>query len=114
MHELAVTESILGLALEHAAKANASQVTDIHIIIGKLASIVDDSIQFYWEIIAKDTICQNAQLHFNRLPATLECLACHAEYTLEHDLTPCPTCGSNKIKILSGNEFRLESIEITK
>jgi hydrogenase nickel incorporation protein HypA/HybF len=113
MHELAVTQSILDLALQHANQAGADQVTDIYIVIGKLSSIVDDSVQFYWELIAKDTICEKARLHFERIPANLECLSCGEHYQLADELIPCPKCNSTNIKILTGNEFRLESIEIT-
>jgi hydrogenase nickel incorporation protein HypA/HybF len=114
MHELAVTESILEIAQTHAANAGANQVTDIHIVVGQLSSIVDDSVQFYWEVIARDTICEKAILHFNRIPAELRCEECDSHYLLSQELTPCPNCGSNRVKILSGNEFRVESIEITK
>jgi len=34
MHELAVTESILDIAIKHAQKANARQVTHLHLVIG--------------------------------------------------------------------------------
>lgn len=114
MHELAVTENILEISQNHAKTAGAIQVTDIHIIVGQLASIVDDSVQFYWDMIAKGTICENAKLHFERIPAELSCENCQATYHLEQELTPCPACGSNRVKILSGNEFRVDSIEITK
>lgn len=114
MHELAVTESVLNIAVEHAQKAGAKRVTDIYLNIGKLASIVDDSVQFYWDIISQDTICANAQLHFNRLPANMLCLNCGNEFPLDHDLAPCPACGSARIKVITGEEFSLESIEIEK
>lgn len=112
MHELSVTESILSIALDHAQKAKASRVTDINLIIGHLSSIIDDSVSFYWEIISKDTICSQANLHFTRVPARLLCLNCQKEYTLNGELTPCPECSSPEVKILSGNEFRVESIEV--
>jgi len=63
MHELAVTQSILKIALQHAEKANANRVTDLNIVMGELSKMVDDSIQFYWDIIAKDTIAEKATLH---------------------------------------------------
>lgn len=112
MHELAVTESILNIALKHAQQANAARVTDLYLVIGRLASIVDDSIQFYWDIISSETICQGAQLHFKRVPAEMLCLDCQQPYTLDSDLTPCPTCGSSQVKVTSGDQFWLDSIEI--
>ena len=112
MHELSVTESILEIALRHAQQAKAGRVTDLHLVIGQLSSIVDDSVQFYWEMISKDTLCEGSQLHFKRQNARVQCQDCKNEYDLEHELLPCPQCGSMNIKILSGDEFRLESIEI--
>jgi hydrogenase nickel incorporation protein HypA/HybF len=112
MHELAVTESILNIAVKHAQQAQAARVTDLYLVIGRLASLIDDSIQFYWDIISSDTICQGAKLHFKRVPAVLLCLDCQKEYTLNADLSPCTTCGSNKVKVISGDQFWLDSIEI--
>ncbi|MFU8826951.1 MAG: hydrogenase maturation nickel metallochaperone HypA [Brevefilum sp.] len=114
MHELSVTESVLEIACKHAQEAQAAKVTDIHLVIGRLSSIVDDSIQFYWNLISKDTLCEDAQLHFTRTPAELVCLDCQHQYQLANDLTPCPNCSSARIRVLSGDEFHLESIEIER
>jgi hydrogenase nickel incorporation protein HypA/HybF len=112
MHELAITENILEIASRHGKQAGATRVTKIDIVIGRLSSIVDDSVQFYWDIISKDTLCQGAELYFERIPARLLCLDCGTEYVLETELCPCPGCGSPKVQVLSGEEFRLDSIEI--
>ena len=112
MHELSVTESLLKIAVEHAEKANAQRITGLHIIIGELASMVDDSIQFYWDIIAKDTIAEQAKLHFHRVPAQLQCTACGEQYHPTDRELACPTCNGVSTKIIAGEEFRLESIDI--
>jgi hydrogenase nickel incorporation protein HypA/HybF len=44
MHELSVSESVLKIACDHAKKAHATAVTDIYLVIGRLSSIVDDSV----------------------------------------------------------------------
>lgn len=114
MHELSVTESVLEIACKHAEKAQATRVTDIFLVIGRLSSIVDDSIEFYWNIISKDTLCENARLHFKRIPAKMICLDCEHQYQLADELTPCPNCNSARIRVLSGDEFHLESIDIQR
>ncbi len=114
MHELSVTENLLSLAQEHARRAQASRVTDIHIVIGQLASIVDDSVQFYWDVISQGTLCQGAKLHFERIPAQLLCLECNTQYPIQSALTPCPQCNSYQVKVISGEQFWLESIEIER
>ncbi len=114
MHELPVTENILKIVLESAQKNQATAVTDITLTIGSLSSIVDDSVQFYWNYVSQGTICEHAKLHFNRVIATLKCLDCDTTYSLIDDLTPCPSCGSINVIILSGEEFQVDHIEIIK
>ena len=112
MHELAVTESILNIATEYAKRAEAKRVMQLYLVIGQLASIVDDSVQFYWDTISLGTICEGSQLHFERVPASLTCLDCGTNYTLTDELTVCPQCQSGQVRIVAGEEFRLDSIEI--
>ncbi|MEP7355697.1 MAG: hydrogenase maturation nickel metallochaperone HypA [Anaerolineales bacterium] len=112
MHELAVTESLLEIVLRRAAPEAASRVTDLHLVIDQLSSIVDDSIQFYWDFISAGTIAEGARLHFERRPASVLCQDCGHTFDLARELGPCPGCGSDHIRIVSGSEFRLDSIEI--
>ncbi len=112
MHELAVTESILEIALRHAQESNARCITDLYLVLGSLASIVDDSVQFYWDFVAKDTIASGAKLHFRRIPAEFACQDCEDHFPQNGDDFACPSCGSTRIKIVAGEEFFLESIGI--
>ena len=112
MHELSVTESILEISLRHARDAHASKITNLYLVIGQLASIVDDSVQFYWDIVAKDTLAEGAVLHFRRLPATLMCLDCTHEFNPGNDGFFCPECKSERVKVVSGDEFYMEAIDI--
>lgn len=112
MHELPVTQSLLKIALDHAEKANAKQITALNIVMGELASMVDDSIQFYWEIIAKDTIAEQATLHFRRVPAELQCMTCFHKYHPTDRELVCPQCHGVGAKVIAGEEFALESIDV--
>lgn len=91
MHELPVTESILSIALKHAQAAGAQRVTDIHIVLGKFSSIVDDSVQFYWDLISAGTICEGARLHFQRLTPRMQCQDCIMSSRLMTSFIPVPT-----------------------
>lgn len=114
MHELSVTESILEIALTHAKSSGATRVTDINLVIGQLSSIVDDSVQFYWNYVSEDSICSGAVLHFKRVKARFECIDCGQVYQLENELSLCPACKSSHTRIVSGEEFFVDSIEIEK
>jgi hydrogenase nickel incorporation protein HypA/HybF len=112
MHELAVTENLLQVAIRHAEAAGAHRVTDLHLVIGELTTVVGDSIQFYWDIVSEGTLCQGACLHFERIPARLRCRDCSEDYALDGDLRGCPRCASSRVRVVAGDEFRLESIEV--
>jgi hydrogenase nickel incorporation protein HypA/HybF len=106
-----VTQNILEIVLRHASQANAGRVTDVYLVIGKLSSIVDDSVQFYWDFVSEGTIAEAARLHFLRIQAEMSCQDCGHTYSPDEDLT-CPICKSSRVRIVSGQEFYLESIGV--
>jgi hydrogenase nickel incorporation protein HypA/HybF len=112
MHEYSVTASLLDLAVKHAQAAKAQRITDLYLVIGQLSSIIDDSVQFYWNIVSENTIAAGSLLHFRRIPAEALCLKCEKRYPLNERDFACPNCGSEQIKVVAGEEFYLESIDV--
>lgn len=112
MHEMAVTEDILRIVTQHARKAGATRVTDIHLVIGELASFIDDSIQFYFEMLSPDTLAEGALLHFKRIKTRFRCRACGHEFEPENRNWTCPACDRLGGDVIAGKEFYVESIEI--
>jgi hydrogenase nickel incorporation protein HypA/HybF len=112
MHELAVAESILEIAIRHAKSQNAQKITDLYIVMGQWSSVVDDSLQFHWDLLSDGTIAKGATLHFKRIPVEIVCLDCGHTYTPSHRDLLCPNCDSVRIKVKTGEEFFLEAIEV--
>ena len=112
MHELAVTEDILRIVTEYAEKGDAERVTDINIVIGELSSFVDDSIQFYFNMLAPETIAEGATLHFERIKTRFRCRNCGHEFEPEDRNWLCPKCQSLGGDVIAGKEFFVESIEV--
>lgn len=112
MHELAVTQSILEIAVRHAEAQQASRITDLFVVMGQWASTVDDSVQFYWDMISEGTIAQGAKLHFKRIPVEIACQDCGFTYQPTARELLCPQCASTRIKVKTGEEFYLEAIEV--
>lgn len=112
MHELSVTENLLEIALRHAQQAGAERIVRLNIVIGELSSIVDESVQFYWDIVSKDTIAEGAELHFERVDGTLRCLTCGHTFPLSQKDFVCPECREARVVAAGGDDFRLDSIEI--
>ena len=110
MHELAVTQSILDIALRYAD--GTSRITQLNLVVGDLASVVDDSVQFYWDIVSKGTAAEGATLHFRRIKTRFQCSACEQGFEPDGRLFECPHCGGEQVVLVAGKEFRLESIEV--
>jgi hydrogenase nickel incorporation protein HypA/HybF len=113
MHELPVTEGILQVALEAADQVGARRITAINLVIGELASIVDDSVQFYFDFLSRETPAAGAVLHFKRESASGLCLDCGFCFDVVPPVMPfCPGCNSSRLQVSGGREFFVESIEV--
>ena len=112
MHELAVTEDILRIAVEHAERAGAKRLTDINITVGELSSVVDESVQFYFDFLSPGTLAEGAQLHFARISARFRCRQCQTEFEPQGMEWHCPSCHSLGGDVVAGQEFYIESIEV--
>jgi len=112
MHELPITEDILRIVSTHAAKAGAQRVTHIHLVIGELTSFLDDSIQFYFDLLSPQTIAEGASLHFQRIRTRFRCRKCAHEFEPEGRKWTCPACGALAGEVIAGKEFYVDSIEV--
>ncbi|HSR31200.1 MAG TPA: hydrogenase maturation nickel metallochaperone HypA [Anaerolineae bacterium] len=113
MHELSITQSILEIALRHAERAGTQRIMAINLVVGELTGFVDESIQFYFDFLSKDTLAQDARLNFERVAARARCHECGAEYTPpDSRLWTCPECDALGGEVVAGREFSVASIEI--
>jgi hydrogenase nickel incorporation protein HypA/HybF len=109
MHELSITQGILDIALEN---AGARKIKQVNLAIGQFSSIVDDSVQFYWDIISKDTPAEGSALHFERIPGEMTCRSCGHVFRPNGETFTCPSCSSSLVRISNGTEFQVESIDV--
>jgi len=112
MHELSITQGILSIAVEKANEVQASKVTKINLIIGELSGVVNECVEFYFDLLSKDTIAAHASLSFERTPNKLRCRSCSTVFSPNDLDWACPNCHEAKIEIISGRECRVESIEV--
>ncbi len=112
MHELYATQAILDKALAKAIEQKATRITDIYLVVGEMSTYSEESVQFYWTQIGKGTMAANANLHFRHVPAEVQCMACFSRYHPQEGVIICPNCGSNGAKILQGEEFYMEALDV--
>lgn len=113
MHELAVTEGIISTAVEAAQRNGGRRITAINLVIGELSSIVDDSVQFYFDMVSAGTLAEGALLRFERRPATVACLDCGHTVDAVAPFEPhCPHCAGQRLQVAGGQDFYVDSIEV--
>lgn len=111
MHELPVVMDILHVVEEEAAKRSMKKITRIFLVIGELSSIVDESVQMYFEIAAQGSRCEGAKLVFEHRPAMLKCKSCGREFPHEKSFQ-CPDCGGDCLLLKgTGREFYIRSFD---
>jgi len=112
MRELHTTRSILNSAILKAREENGAHITGLHLAVGEIAEIDQNAIQHHWNDLSRGTPAEGAQLHFRRIIAEVQCMSCFRKYHPQNGRIFCSNCGSVGAKILSGEEFYLESIEL--
>lgn len=115
MHELQVTERILGIVLKYASADNASKVISINLKIGELSDLEDEWLQDYFNYLSKDTIAEEAKLKIERVPVVMECDECGHSFTVNireiRDIE-CPECGNKQSTLISGREYQIQNLEV--
>ena len=111
MRELYAIRTILAKVLEKAREAN-KHVKSLQLAMGEISDLDQHSLQKYWDELSQGTAAERAQLYFRFIAAEFQCMACFMKYHPLDGKIHCPYCGSYGAKILSGEEFYLESIEL--
>jgi hydrogenase nickel incorporation protein HypA/HybF len=109
VHELSLSSAIVNTVVKH---AQGRRVALVNLRVGHLRQVVPDSLEFYFEFVARGTVCEGARLQQDAVPAVLRCDECAAEWELDVPFFRCPECGSSEVTVTSGNEFEVESIEV--
>jgi len=109
VHELSLSQAILDTALRH---ADGRRVTAIGLRVGHLRQVVPDSLEFYLELVSRETVCEGATLELELVPARLRCNPCGGEWELESPPFRCPDCAGSDVEVVAGNEFEVESITV--
>ena len=104
MHELYLAESILNIVQEYKAKQNFSKVNSITLSFGRLSCIEPKSLQFAFEVQAKNTLAENATLEIQIMPAVIHCFSCEKDLEVETYSALCPQCGGEEVMLTGGTE----------
>jgi len=110
VHELSLTSAILDTVERH---AEGRKVNTVELTVGALRQVVPSSLDFYWGIVTRETVCEGSELKLTEIEARVSCNACDAQpWTLDTPVFRCPSCGGSDVEVLTGTEFFVDSIDV--
>lgn len=114
MHEYPITREIIEMAARRARERGGGRVTAIHLVMGDHCGCLADSVELYFDIIARESLCEDARLVIERVKPMLRCKACGRLFPRRPFEFSCPEpgCGGEGEPTEIGREFYIKSIEL--
>lgn len=113
MHEMGIARQLLEISLNSIPEdIKDPKVKILNLRIGKLAAVVEHSLQFCFEIIAKDTPLENVELNIEAVPVKIQCQNCKKEWETDVPMFRCNNCNNEQVKMISGREIEIISMEL--
>lgn len=112
MHEMSLCESILDLLKDEARRENFTCVKRIALDIGALSCVEPDALRFGFDVVMKGSLAEGAVLEISRPPAEALCLDCFARTAIESRFGTCPSCGSEALQVVGGEDMKIRELEV--
>jgi hydrogenase nickel incorporation protein HypA/HybF len=109
MHELAIAQAIVDIAVAH---ARDRRVARVEVRAGHLRQVVPAALTFSFALVADGTVAQGAELVLEEVPPAGRCRGCGAQGPLDALPLRCRTCGGFDVEVTSGEELLVDAIEI--
>jgi hydrogenase nickel incorporation protein HypA/HybF len=113
MHELSIISSVVESVAESLSAYPGARVIEVRLKVGALAAVVEDSLQFCYQLATEGTVLQGSRLVVHTVPVIVHCDACGADGALESlQSFRCRQCGEPASDVRQGRELEIEAIEI--
>lgn len=111
MHELAMVRSIYGVIDQKIKEYGVKKIKEVRLVVGELTGVENSTMQACFEMYVENTPVQGAKLVIKRVPVKVQCRICGNEYETKVPFSECPACGNKSIRIISGKELYIDSLE---
>ena len=112
MHEVGIAQNLIEQVEKRLSQIGESiQALKIHIQLGKLAGVSPEALRFGFEVAKQNSRIAFAQIEIKEIPIRLSCPGCKEEFEAETQMTNCPLCGTEAVRVLTGRELLIDSLE---
>jgi hydrogenase nickel incorporation protein HypA/HybF len=113
MHETDMTKALILTVKDWwESQPEKTEISKVHLTVGKFTCVEPVSLQFAFEVQTRDTFLEGAVLQIQETPLIAFCHPCQQEYLPEIGIQyACPQCQSPMEDIRSGRELKIGRIE---
>jgi hydrogenase nickel incorporation protein HypA/HybF len=112
MHELSLAEKINNTVKDLCERSDWTRVRRIVLKVGHMRQIDPELLLFAFEVVAKGTVSEGAEISVMELPIIFKCHSCGRQAAAEGTVFICSNCGSGNVELCSGMELTIESMEV--
>lgn len=112
MHEMSLAQGIVTLTEERARADGFSRVTKVFLVVGALAHVDAKALAFGFDVVAKGTVAEGAELVLERRAAKAFCVPCGTVVEVASRTDSCPRCGAFEWLLEQGEELRVSELEV--
>ncbi len=113
MHEGNFTEQIVEALLSELSPYAGARPKRVCVEVGEMLHLIPETVRAHYEMLTRGTPLAGAELELQEVPVRVLCDMCGQRGTVEdHHVLLCPCCGASRVKVLSGREVIIRSIEL--
>lgn len=112
MHEAAIVQGVLDLAVRTALQNGGGRINRIKLRLGEFRGVVREALEFSFEVMKRGTLAEQAELEVETIKLRVACSECGECECSPRDYNfLCPACG-DPLQIISGREMQLEYVDM--
>jgi hydrogenase nickel incorporation protein HypA/HybF len=114
VHEVSIALGMIDELFRIAKENHAKKISLVKLKIGEMSGIVTDSLKFAFDAVKLEhPLLSEAEIIIEEVPMVYECNDCHVSFNAKDIYFPsCSECGSRNLKLISGQEQHIESVEV--
>ena len=112
MHELSLSQNVIGIIEEQAVLQDFDCVLKVRIEIGALSCVEPEALIFCFEAVTRGTLAEGARLEILKVPGQALCSDCEAVVPMSRRGEPCPRCDGYRLELRAGDEIRIKDLEV--
>lgn len=111
MHEISIIHDAIDIAIENGINNNMKKIDKIYMKIGEFTCVDENSLNFAFESLRQNSICEDAKLVIEKVKGKAICQYCNEKFEINFTDKICPICKRYSNNICNGYEILVWQIE---